>query len=759
MFTILINITFGTFFKNFILQQENHQIDLATNSLSNYLNEQLAKGLGNVNDWGHWNDTYDFIQTQNEEYIQNNLGEDTFENLDINFIILVNQDHQILFQQYYSFEEEEFIPFPADFGNMDDRIALFGFVEDTSSIMKIGENYYFVNSSGVTDSQKINPAAGIIVTGRAFDRSIIENIETVTGCQFCSISALEDNGTISAGEATVEKTYSDSKDFVCLSLAIINERQMQDSVQISLDMPRTIYLSSMKSALNFGIVNTILCLAITAVVFIALTFFLTRPFEMLLRDVRAIDTTREKFQKIAEKGSKEFLYLRGSINQLLTRIEETQEKITNMALYDQLTGIPNKAYLNDLLQRDISLASRIGKIIGVVFIDLDDFKSVNDTRGHDVGDDLLRQVAQRLSGSVRKHDTVARFGGDEFLMILNNMSNITDLEKKVQKIMDIFNKPFDLHGTEYFITCSAGVSVYPADGEDAGSLVKNADIAMYHSKNSGKGTCSFSSRLMKEDLTERIELTNYLYRALEHNELEVYYQPLISIGARKIVGFEALLRWNHPQKGLLLPEKFIHLAEHTRLINPIGKWVLETVCKQMKAWHDMNLDSVRIAVNMSVVQFLDPNLLDIVKDVILETGVNPKSLELEITESIATNKSLNIEPILRSLKEIGVLIAIDDFGTEYSSLARLKTLSIDRLKMDMQFVQSISKSEKDDAVAKIIIQLAKNLNLNITAEGIETETQMKFLSANACDEMQGFYYYKPMRVKDAEKLLLEQKIK
>ena len=263
---------------------------------------------------------------------------------------------------------------------------------------------------------------------------------------------------------------------------------------------------------------------------------------------------------------------------------------------------------------------------------------------------------------------------------------------------------------------------------------------------------------MKEDLSERVELTNYLYRARERNEFEVYYQPQISIESKKIVGFEALLRWNHPIKGQLLPGKFIGLAEQTRLINPIGKWVLETVCKQIKLWSDMGLGMIRIAVNISLVQFLDPGLLNIVKNIIMETEIDPKSLELEITESVATNKTLNIEPILHELKEIGVLIAIDDFGTEYSSLTRLKDLSINRIKMDMQFVHSISKSEKDDAIAKIIIQLAKNLDINIVAEGIETENQMKFLSMNSCDEGQGFFYYRPMRAEDAEKLLWEQKM-
>jgi EAL domain-containing protein (putative c-di-GMP-specific phosphodiesterase class I) len=295
------------------------------------------------------------------------------------------------------------------------------------------------------------------------------------------------------------------------------------------------------------------------------------------------------------------------------------------------------------------------------------------------------------------------------------------------------------------------------DGVDSETLIKNADIAMYNSKSNGKNTYTFCSQMIKEDLTENIELTNHLYRALDRKELEVYYQPQVCMESNRIVGFEALLRWNHPAKGQLLPGKFIGLAERTRLINPIGKWVLETVCKQISLWNNMGLGSIRIAVNVSLIQFLDPDFLSIVKNTVSDTQIDPKSLEIEITESVAINKSLNIEPILHALNELGVSIAIDDFGTEYSTLTRLKSLSIDRIKMDMQFVHSISKSDKDDAIARIIIQLAKNLNMNIIAEGIETENQMNFLSMNACDEAQGFFYYRPMKAEDAEKLLMEQR--
>jgi diguanylate cyclase (GGDEF)-like protein len=759
LFAILVNIAFGVFFQHFIKQQEDYQIDIAKDSLASYISDKIVKGQGNVNDRGHWDETYHFIETTNEEYIQTNLIESTFENLDLSFIIIIDGDDNVIYQQYYSLEKDEFAQFPSNFHVTSSLISFLKLEKDISSMIEIGGNYYFISSTDVTDSTMTKTANGKMIIGRELDSGIRENIEAITGCKIKSISILENSASVSKDGiiTTLDKTYSPSGDSIFIKLAIPNKYRIQDSIEMDFELPRTLYVSSINKVSDFGILNTVLFVIITLVVVIILTNIITKPFNHLLQEVISVDTTKDKYAKLAEVGNKEFIHIRKSINSLLTKIENNQERITNMALYDQLTGIPNRTLFNDLLRRDISLSSRNGKIIGVVFIDLDDFKSVNDTLGHEMGDELIRQISDRLTSSIRKHDTVARFGGDEFLLILNNMIEISDLQKKVGKIVDVFREPFILNEMEYFVTCSAGVSVYPVDGEDSETLIKNADIAMYNSKSNGKNAYSFCSEIIKEDITEKIELTNYLYRALERKELVVYYQPQICIENKKIVGFEALLRWNHPTKGLLLPGKFISLAEHTRLINPIGKWVLETVCKQIKLWADMGLGSMRIAVNVSLIQFLDPDFLNIVKSTILGTEIDPQSIEIEITESIAINKSLNIEPILYALKEFGVSIAIDDFGTEYSTLTRLKNLSVDRIKMDMQFVHSISKSDKDDAIAKIIIQLAKNLNMNVIAEGIETENQMNFLSMNACDEAQGFFYYRPMKAEDAEKLLLEQR--
>ena len=430
-----------------------------------------------------------------------------------------------------------------------------------------------------------------------------------------------------------------------------------------------------------------------------------------------------------------------------------EKEIEYMAYYDHLTGLPNRTLFTDRVNQAIHLARRCEKFIGVMFVDLDSFKNVNDTMGHNGGDILIKEVANTLSKRLRKMDTVARFGSDEFLIMLNNISDGKDVARIAQSIMKIFEDPFMIEGQEFFITGSAGVALYPMDGEDTDTLVKNADIAMYKAKSAGKNQYVFCTSDMKDEVQRNMMLTNSLYRAQERDELLLYYQPQVDLKTKQIVGLEALLRWKHPKLGMLLPGLFISLAEKNGLINSIGDWVLKTACAQNKKWQDMGLQRLRMAVNLSVNQFKCPNLVENVKRTLKDTGLNPEYLELEITESVAIKEAEDIVSILNNLKKLGLSISIDDFGTEYSSLSRLKTLPIDRIKIDMQFVQGIEDSEKDQAITKIIINLAKNLRLKVIAEGVETIRQLDFLRQKMCDEVQGYYYYRPMPPEAVEELL------
>ncbi len=431
----------------------------------------------------------------------------------------------------------------------------------------------------------------------------------------------------------------------------------------------------------------------------------------------------------------------------------TETRVHFLAYYDNLTGLPNRALFKDRTEQAISLAQRTEKTIAVIFLDLDGFKSINDTMGHQGGDYLIREVASQLMKCLRKTDTVARFGGDEFVIMVNHLADVENIQRIMETLMGLFSKPFIVHGQEMFVTGSAGVAMYPIDGADTDTLIKSADIAMYHAKDKGKNQYVLCSPHMREEIQMKMRLTNSLYRALDRHELVVHYQPQVELSTGKIVGMEALLRWRHPEIGMVPPGIFIPLAEQCGLINSIGEWVLYEACRQNKQWQMMGLPRMRVAVNISVNQFRNPNLVGQVKQVLEITKLDPQDLELEITEGIAIKEAGYIVSVLNELKKLNVCISIDDFGTEYSSLSRLKLLPVDRIKMDMQFVREIEHSDKDKAISQVIINLAKSLGMKVIAEGVETQGQLDFLMAKECDEVQGYYYYLPMPGGEVESII------
>lgn len=440
------------------------------------------------------------------------------------------------------------------------------------------------------------------------------------------------------------------------------------------------------------------------------------------------------------------------ITSLYEEIAASEDAIKHLAYYDHLTDLPNLRYFTEQLNHAINLANRTEKMFFIMFLDLDGFKMINDTMGHSTGDGLLKQVSQRLVNTLRKSDVVARVGGDEFVVMIENIKDENEIKIVAEKIIKCFRQPFVLNDREFFITTSIGIAVYPTDGNDADKLIKNADIAMYRAKQRGKNQYIFCTPGMKTRVDETMKLTGDLYRALERNEFELYYQPQVSCSTSEIVGLEALIRWNHPELGMISPGQFIPIAEQSGLIVSIGEWVMRTACRQNKAWQDAGCPPVRIGVNLSVQQMQDADIVNQVKDILRETGLDPHYLELEITESIAMSHKRYIET-LNALKELGIKIAIDDFGTQYSSLNYLKQLSVDRIKIAMPFIQGISENLKDEAITKTIITLAKSMGIDVIAEGVETRIQLEFLAQEKCDEIQGFYFYKPMPLNETEKLL------
>jgi diguanylate cyclase (GGDEF)-like protein len=449
----------------------------------------------------------------------------------------------------------------------------------------------------------------------------------------------------------------------------------------------------------------------------------------------------------------------GMISCLLEDEREAAElagvQIEHLAYHDAMTGLPNRPLFIDRLIVGLAQASRGGQKLAVFFLDLDRFKDINDSLGHSVGDALLKSVADRVRRCVREGDTVARFGGDEFTLMIPRIEAVEDAAKIAQKIIETLKIPFLINERELFVTTSIGISIYPSDGLDPETLVRNADTAMYRAKDQGRDNYQLYAPAMNARALERLALENMLRKALHNDELVLHYQPVIDPTAQALVSVEALLRWRHPQLGLLSPAHFISVAEISGLIVPIGEWVLKTACKQLRAWQKKTHPDLLMSVNLSARQFQAPDLLAQVRVAIENSGIAPGTLQLEITESNAMQNADNTIYTLRELKELGVKIAMDDFGTGYSSLNYLKRFPIDTLKLDQSFVRDICSDASDAAIVSAVITLSHSLNLTVVAEGVETAEQLAFLVQERCDLIQGFYFSHPRSVEDMEPFLRE----
>jgi len=428
-------------------------------------------------------------------------------------------------------------------------------------------------------------------------------------------------------------------------------------------------------------------------------------------------------------------------------------ELLKLAHHDMLTGLPNRVLLYDRMQQAKAFAHRMQTRFALMFIDLDRFKIINDTLGHAVGDELLRLIAQRLKGCLRETDTVARIGGDEFIILLVNVVDHVDIQRLADKVLDALMQPFSARNHELFVTTSGGICVYPDDEYDVEAMIQKADIAMYHAKALGRNNYQFYAGDMDQNASRRFTIANSMRKGLDRREFKLYYQPKMDVSSGKIIAMEALVRWQHPLLGLLSPTEFIQLAEESGLIMELGEWVLREACRQNVEWHEHGLQGLRMAVNLSGYQLQHTRLLDLVRAVLADTGMSADCLEFEITESVIMQNPDYAVSVLNEITNLGIHISIDDFGTGYSSLSHLKRFTVNTLKIDKSFVRDVEKSATDAAIATAIIAMGSSLKLKVIAEGVETEEQMEFLRENNCDQVQGFLFSKPLPADQALEVL------
>jgi polar amino acid transport system substrate-binding protein len=453
------------------------------------------------------------------------------------------------------------------------------------------------------------------------------------------------------------------------------------------------------------------------------------------------------------KNSADLIIGKVAIVPNIAECDKAHQIIHKMAHYDSLTGLANRALINESLDNILAEAKETQSKAAVAFIDLDNFKLINDTMGHDVGDVILRKASEIIEGCFEDKDFAGRLGGDEFIVVMPKIKKISEAMAKINKLVEEINTHINIDQKESYISASVGIAIYPDHGEDSITLIKNADAAMYIAKGNGKNSFKLFNAGMNIEISKKVEMINNLRNAIKNNEFALHYQPQIDINTNSIIGMEALVRWNHPVKGIIPPLDFIPLAEETGLILQIGEWVLNEACRQNKEWQDLGYKPMRVSVNLSIVQFEHKNLIKLVKNALNKTGLMPKWLELEITESVTLKCYDCAVQKLNELKKIGVYVSLDDFGTGYSSFNYLKQLPIDTLKIDKIFLDNLIPDSDEEFIMKTMINLARKLKLTVVAEGVESIGQLEFLKKEKCNTAQGFLFSKPLSKLEFVKLI------
>lgn len=765
------------------------------------LNEEIATLNMFTSDWAHWNDAYYFLLEKNPDFVANNVKATALLNSSVNMLSYWNAKGDLRVGVMMDLATKKILPF---------NNAIKKLITPASDLMRLGKpanglNGYIqfnkkimmISAIDVTDSDNLVKPVGTLITGRYLSPEIIRNIETITQTQINLYNQTE-IGDKSELASFLKKMVASQTNFYiyqdqenAYGYILIRDLNAAPIALMQVTLNRGIYKVG-DYALN-SFFNYVAIVGLVSALLIALLIhkIIVGRLEKLNYDIDAIKDPRELKARVNVSGGDEIASVSTTINHMLDTIQFTYKaleaqvatrtselastnqlllqeindrkqieqelrahktRLLELAHYDQLTALPNRLLFNEILSNCINEAEIKSHTFAILFIDLDHFKHINDALGHAVGDLVLKTVAKRMQQLTNPARTFARLGGDEFILLYRHAENKDEVAKFAEELLDLIAKTIQVGHHELYITASVGVSFYPVDGGTLEDLQKNADTAMYRAKHANRANFQFYSPASDNQSREDLKLESQLHKAIEREELVIYYQPKLSLKSNQVQSVEALLRWQHPQLGLVMPGRFVSLAEETNLIMEIGEWVMREACMACKRWQEQGYLNIHVAVNLSPKQFLFQDVEHIVKSILNETQLKPEFLELEITESSVMNDVDYARAKLAAIKSMGVAISIDDFGTGYSSINYLRQFSVDTLKIDQSLIRNLPDNRNDAGIVKAVLDLAKRLKLKTVAEGVESLAQVEWLAEQQCDLIQGYYLSRPL---PEHKLLME----
>ncbi|OGT42320.1 MAG: hypothetical protein A3F42_01405 [Gammaproteobacteria bacterium RIFCSPHIGHO2_12_FULL_37_34] len=745
-------------------------------------------------DWSHWNDLYDFMQGKKPEFVPDNLNMTAFVNSHINLVSYWDNQDKIVVGAAVDTDQQKLVAYPKGldnylypgsllFNHKDINKDIRGFILVSSGIMLIA-------SAAVTDGDKLLPPLGVSIFGRNLDASLVKQIADTTKVDvklflptdIANSSSLQNYfNLISQSEKGHYSTPISNH--LLEGYTVIKDVYNRPIGMFRMSTPRAIYLSGQKAVNYYLATFLVLGILFSILMLWLLRILIVRRLEKLDTQVADIGAKNAIHQRVDASGRDELSSVSSEINNMLDIIqashdqlehrvqERTQElqktniqlqqeiterksverelvihkeHLVRLAHYDNLTALPNRVFFNEILNKAINHAKRHNKVLAVLFIDLDRFKNINDALGHPIGDLVLKEMGNRFASILRAGDILARLGGDEFIILLNDIGHPKFAGPVAEKLLGVCAQPVKIDSHEFFITASIGICVFPNDGNSLEDLHKNADMAMYKAKRSGGGIYQYYTQEMDIAAHEHIKLEAAIRKAIQNQEFVLHFQPQLNLKTGVIECVEALIRWEHPELGMISPARFIPLAEETGLILPIGEWAIREACRINKAWQHAGYDPVAVAVNISPKQFRHQDIAEIISTALKEVELNPKYLEVEITETAVMDDVDIAIDRLKNIHNMGVHISIDDFGTGYTSISYLKQFPVNVLKIDQQFIKGIPYNQNDLAITSAVIALGHNLGLKIVAEGVETAEQVQYLTDHNCDLIQGYFLSRPL---------------